>query len=197
MAKSPTKSRSTALNPRQLRFAQEYLVDKNGLRAAIRAGFPPKGAHVAASRLLKNDKVREIIDRELARHARRIDAAKARAANKIEVTETKWLEEVAACAFTNMDDFALVDDRIGVVIIPSEERHVDGRAIRKVSESIGKASRQQSIELHNKLAALEIIGKHKGFIKNHNVNEEMGGKRVSVNITLPTNGREVKPKAAK
>ncbi len=197
MAKSPTKALPRPLNAQQLRFAHEYLVDQHGTKAAIRAGYSKKTADSQASQLLRKTKIQEIIQEGLARQLRRIEAAKARAANKIEVTETKWLEEVAACAFTNMDDFATVDDRIGVVIIPTEERHVDGRAIRKVSESIGKASRQQSIELHNKLAALEIIGKHKGFIKNHNVNEDAGGKRVNVNITLPTNGREVKPKAAK
>ena len=39
-------------------FVAEYLVDKNGTQAAIRAGYSPKSAHVQASRLLSNDKVK-------------------------------------------------------------------------------------------------------------------------------------------
>jgi phage terminase small subunit len=36
------------LNPRQLRFVQEYLVDLNASAAALRAGYSPSGNPVAA-----------------------------------------------------------------------------------------------------------------------------------------------------
>ncbi len=42
---------------RQQAFAREYLVDYNGTQAAIRAGYSKKGAHVEASKNLKNPKV--------------------------------------------------------------------------------------------------------------------------------------------
>lgn len=52
---------SEMLSARQRRFAMEYLVDWNGTQAAIRAGVKPgknnASAAVAASRMLKNDKV--------------------------------------------------------------------------------------------------------------------------------------------
>jgi phage terminase small subunit len=47
----------THLSARQQRFVNEYLVDGNGTQAAIRAGYGRAGSHVAAARLLKNDKV--------------------------------------------------------------------------------------------------------------------------------------------
>jgi len=40
------------LNPKQLRFVDEYLVDLNATQAAIRAGYSPKTAKVQGSRLL-------------------------------------------------------------------------------------------------------------------------------------------------
>lgn len=63
------------LNPRMLKFIDEYVrlyqsgetEDRSrvGTQAAINAGYAPKGAHVQASRLLKNAKVKEAIDAKL------------------------------------------------------------------------------------------------------------------------------------
>jgi len=49
-------SRSAALNAKQAKFIQEHLVDGNGTHAAIAAGCGRAGAHVTATRLLKNPK---------------------------------------------------------------------------------------------------------------------------------------------
>ena len=43
------------------RFCQEYVVDLNGTRAAIAAGYAKSHAHVQASQLLKKTKVKERI----------------------------------------------------------------------------------------------------------------------------------------
>ena len=43
------------LTPRKARFVTEYLVDCNGAAAAVRAGYAPGSAKVAASRLLTSD----------------------------------------------------------------------------------------------------------------------------------------------
>ena len=51
----------TGLTDRQLRFATEYQVDRNGTQAAIRAGYTPKGASLAAHRLLRNEKIEKIV----------------------------------------------------------------------------------------------------------------------------------------
>lgn len=52
------------LNKKQKRFCEEYIVDLNGTRAYIRAGYSKNGAEVSASQLLTNPKVSEYI-REL------------------------------------------------------------------------------------------------------------------------------------
>lgn len=49
------------LTPQQARFVEEYLLDLNGTRAAIRAGYSPKTASQQAARLLANVKVKAAV----------------------------------------------------------------------------------------------------------------------------------------
>ncbi len=53
------------LNIKQKRFADEYLIDLNGTKAAIRAGYSEKTAEQQAVRLLRNVKVKNYIDEHL------------------------------------------------------------------------------------------------------------------------------------
>lgn len=76
------------LTPRQQRFAEEYLVDLNGKRAAIRAGYSPKGAEVTASKLLIVPKV-----------AAAIAKAQAKRAERTHITQDRVLQELARIAF--------------------------------------------------------------------------------------------------
>jgi len=52
-------------------FVREYLVDRNGTRAAIAAGYAPRSASVTSCRLLRNAKVKaevsELTDERLGR----------------------------------------------------------------------------------------------------------------------------------
>lgn len=54
---------TTSLNPRQHRFASEYVKDLNGTKAAIRAGYSDKGADVQACRLLGDVRIQAAIVR--------------------------------------------------------------------------------------------------------------------------------------
>ncbi len=51
------------LTPKRALFAREWLKDRNGTRAAIRAGYSETGASVEGARLLANASVRAEIDR--------------------------------------------------------------------------------------------------------------------------------------
>lgn len=64
------------LNPRQARFVDEYPIDLNGRRAAIRAGYSENGADVQAVRLLKDPRI-----------AAAIAAKRAKISEKAEVTQ--------------------------------------------------------------------------------------------------------------
>src|SRR5215470_17952970 len=78
-------------------FVREYLVDRNGTRAAIAAGYAPRSASVTSCRLLRNAKVQaevsELTEERLER---------------LEVTADTVLQELAKIAFANMGDFLSV-----------------------------------------------------------------------------------------
>lgn len=79
-------------------FAREYVIDLNGTRAAIAAGYSENGAEVIASRLLRNAKVR-----------RHIDALRTKRASRLEVKADKVVEEIARLAFSNLQDYIRIN----------------------------------------------------------------------------------------
>ena len=54
-------------------FCQEYVVDFNGTRAAIKAGYTPKSARVQANRLLTNDNIQRRIKELTQKKVERIE----------------------------------------------------------------------------------------------------------------------------
>jgi len=56
-----------ALNGKQQRFADEYLIDLNATQAAIRAGYSEKTAYSQGQRMLKNVELKAYIEAELDR----------------------------------------------------------------------------------------------------------------------------------
>lgn len=52
------------LSPKQLIFVQEYMRSGNGKQAAIAAGYSEHSAESQASRMLKNDKVKQYLDKK-------------------------------------------------------------------------------------------------------------------------------------
>lgn len=56
-----------AMNTRQKRFCDEYLIDCNATQAAIRAGYSPKTAKQIGQRMLTNVDLKAYIDEQLER----------------------------------------------------------------------------------------------------------------------------------
>jgi phage terminase small subunit len=88
------------MTPRQIAFATEYAVCHTGTQAAVRAGYAPAGAHVTASRLLRNPKVAALIAEHEA------DAAKRLAVNKERVIEE--LQAAIELARQKCDPMAMI-----------------------------------------------------------------------------------------
>ncbi len=61
------------LNPRQLRFIDEYVVDLSPGRAAVRAGYSSNGADVQGHRLLKDAKIATAIQKKKQALAKRTE----------------------------------------------------------------------------------------------------------------------------
>jgi len=89
------ENKSIVLRPKQRRFVEEYLVDVNATRAAIRAGYSCKTARSIGQRLLTN------VDIQAA-----ITEGGRRLAEKTQISAEQTLHELASIAFGKATDAA-------------------------------------------------------------------------------------------
>ena len=149
------------LTPKQMRFVDEWLIDFNGKQAAIRAGYSAKTAEATAARLLRNVKVQAEISRRQKDLQRRT-----------EVTQDRVVKVLARIAFANMADYLHVDTQTRtkddgtevvyqiVVLSETEDLSTDQRAaLANVKQSVNGVE----IKLHDKIKALELLGRHIGM----------------------------------
>jgi hypothetical protein len=72
-AKPADKHKARTLSDQMRAFAAEYIIDWNGFKAAIRAGYAEKGAAAQASRLLAREDVQELIREKMTRVEKRAE----------------------------------------------------------------------------------------------------------------------------
>lgn len=149
-----------SLTAKQQRFVEEYLIDLNATRAAIRAGFNRSSARSQGSRLRRVPHVAKAIQEAMDCRSRRTA-----------INQDRVLEELAAIAFADIQDYL----RFG----PSGEVYFDWsklpegatRAVAEITQdeySEGRGSEAREVKktrfkLHNKIPALEKIGQHLGM----------------------------------
>lgn len=86
--------RPRTVDERYQAFAAEYVIDHNGTRAAIAAGYSERTAESQASRLLTKAKVRKYVD-----HYESIRAT------RVGIRQDRVIEEIARLAMANSADF--------------------------------------------------------------------------------------------
>ena len=148
--------RSVALNKRQELFAKEYLIDLNATQSAIRAGYSEKTAYSMGQRLLKHVEVQECIQKAMRKREKRT-----------EVTQDRVLEELAAIAFADINDYV----QISTVTI--DDREIDSvelvntgalpKAKRAAIAGIKQGANGIELKLYDKEKALEMLGRHLGM----------------------------------
>lgn len=143
------------------RFCREYVIDLNGARSAIAAGYAEKAARQQASALLTKPNVR-----------RRIDQLQSQRASKLELTAEMVLEELRRLAFANMLDYMEIDeDGMPRGLNLSNMTRDQAAAIQEVTEDAtggsGDGERRLILRTKFKLADkgqnLERIGRHLGM----------------------------------
>jgi len=162
--KIKTKLRNAdGLSPKQAEFVKQYLIDKNGVRSAMAAGYGKSynAANVYANHLLQNPNVNKAIMKVL-------DANLLKLSKKVErvgITKERWLKELALIGFAEMKQFARVTKR-GVELTKTDKLE-DGLtgAIKALKQSVSAQGGSQSLELHSKLPALQMIADHFGWTK--------------------------------
>lgn len=136
----------------QQRFIQEYLIDGNGTKAAIRAGLPGKTPSSAATKMLRRKPVAAVIERE-----REI------AMERTRITRDRVLLEYARIAFAEIGDIADWDES-AFVMKPKDAIAKDDRAaVAEIRSKSGKKGTRTEIRLHSKLGALDALAKHLGL----------------------------------
>lgn len=138
-------------------FAREYVLDLNGSRAAIAAGYSEKGADVAASRMLANAKVKTLIAKLTEKKF-----------NKLDISAERILQELARLAFV---DIRNLFDESGALRAIHELDEDTARAIagidhEKLFEHFGKGQAKHvgttaKIKLADKTRALQLLGQYR------------------------------------
>ena len=158
-------AKAKKLTIRQRIFVEQYLLTKNGTKAAIAAGYSPKTAKMAASETLTKPYIKALIETGLRKERQKLDLdALAKG-----VTKERWLEEIAKVAFASIDQVATVINNDVHAIATSKRDPRLGSIIKKVSA--GKYG--PTVELHNKLGALETLGRALDWVKDK---KELTGK---------------------
>ena len=133
------------LTEKQKRFVEEYLVDLNATDAARRAGY--KDPNIGRQLITKNNVSAEI-------QKRREELQK-----KLEIDQEAVLRELAAIGFANGTDFVSIEH--GCVVI-KDTRSVDPAKLPAVA-AIKEGANGTEIKLHDKVRALELLGKYLGL----------------------------------
>lgn len=144
-------------------FAREYVIDLNGTRAAIAAGYSESTAASKASQLLTKSKVQRLIQ-EL----------QSKRASKLELKAEHITEELRRLAFSNMLDYMRVEDGEPRVDLSSLTRD-QAAAIQEIREDAtggtGDGERKQimrtTFKLADKRGSLELLGRHLGMFQDN------------------------------
>lgn len=146
------------MTPRQLRFVDEYLVDLNATKAAIRAGYSEKTAHSQGPRLLENVEVRDAISR-----------AQVERAKDVKVESYEILRELKRIALVDIGRaFDAEGNLLPLKDMPEDVRRaIAGIDIEEMKVDLGDGpgeptitTRVKKLKLIDKKGSLELLGKH-------------------------------------
>ena len=155
------------LTPRQQAFCAEYLIDLNGAAAARRAGYSKKGADVRGAELLGNRKVQVELQKLMGTRARRT-----------QIDADAVLTELGHIGFSQIVDLVEWNHEDGVQVKDSEALAGEPilaaiAEIQEGSSTIGAHASGIKIKLHDKIRALELIGRHLGLFNKTQVVVEL------------------------
>ena len=143
------------MRDQERRFAEEYLVDLNATRAALRAGYRPGTAAKAAEWIHPEHPtkpaLRQLVEQEMAKRSRRTG-----------VNADRVVRELARIAFG--DPMDVIDPETGG-LLPDIDRE-DRAMIAGIRVRRGEAE-EREVRLADRVRALELLGKHLGMFTEH------------------------------
>jgi phage terminase small subunit len=171
LGKTNPRARKTdeyGLVPKQNAFVREYIKDYCGAQAAIRAGYSKKAAKEIASELLTKPHIQAGVTRE----ERKLQ-------NRFILTKERVLKELALIGYSDLSEYVTTDNEGRVTInematLPPQisralksiksktdtlVQKVDGGTFRELEKA------QIEVVLHDKIQALNLMGKEIGLFK--------------------------------
>lgn len=138
------------LTAKQRRFCEEYLIDLNATQAAIRAGYSAQTANRIASENLSKPDIQSRIEKLMVERSQRTA-----------INQDKVIQELSKIAFSNISDYLKVEDNRVEVFDTDKIKQEMLAVIAEIKQTDSKLS----IKLHDKLKALELLGRHLGMFK--------------------------------
>lgn len=156
-----------ALNDKQQRFVEEYLIDLNATQAAIRAGYSAKTAGSQGFDLLQKPEIQMALSKSMKEREERT-----------KITQDMVLMELAKIGFSDIrkvvkwgntelrstedESGELVEAYHGLRLVASDE--IDDSTAAAISE-ISEGREGLKVKFHDKRASLVDIGRHLGMFK--------------------------------
>lgn len=148
------------LTIKQKLFVKEYIVDFNATRAAIAAGYSEDSAYTIGWENLRKHDVQQAIQKELQKREKRV-----------EVSQDFVLEQLAKIAGADIKAFIEYDKNGNVSLKPYED--IDGQVVSEISDTSTAHGRNKKVKLHDKMKALELLGRHLGMYKDVLINKKV------------------------
>jgi len=162
------------LTPKQERFVDEYLVDLNATQAAIRAGYSVKTARQIGEENLSKPDIQAAIQ-----------ARKVALQQSTHISAERVVKELARIAFGDKRRVVTWGPN-GIEIVDSKDLSDDDAAmVSEVTEEDTKYGVRRKVKVHDKVKALELLGRHLGLFSDKvEVTGKGGGPLQSINSTV-------------
>lgn len=143
-----------ALNAKQRRFVEEYLLDLNATQAATRAGYSQKTARAIGARLLTNVDIQQAI--QVAMQDR---------SEQTGITAARVLSEIGRLAFADIRKIFTEDGQLRPVHELPEEVAASISSVEVVTSKVPgggptEVEYTSKIKFWDKRGSLELLGKH-------------------------------------
>ena len=137
-------------------FCREYLVDFNGTRAAVAAGYSKRTARFKAHDLLQEPNIQQ-----------RITQLKDERVDRLQIKADDVLRELAHIGFSNVTNYQLDDSGVTLAEGASQDamKAVAGIKRRSFIDRQGCHHVEVEFKLWDKVKALEDLGKHLGLFQ--------------------------------
>jgi phage terminase small subunit len=171
------------LTDKQIRFCEEYLIDLNATQAAIRAGYSEKTAGSIGDENLKKPEIKEFIKLKMYERSKRT-----------EITSDMVIQELAKIGFSDIKNY-YNSDEAQIEITQLDNKYSAAVSQFKVTETEWEGGRKvvKEFKLHDKVKALEDLGKHLGVFEKDNKQKkpDLSGLALTINkvVTKDVNGR--------